>query len=75
MSKVRFILKSYTKEIEVKDEFDTVEDAIENALQHGKTLCNYVENNIAVFTTKEEGLNALEMLTNTYRHYPHFQKK
>lgn len=74
MSKIRFNLRSYTKEIEIKDGFDTIEDAIKDALQHCETLCNCVENNIAVFETREEGLNALEMLTNTYCHYPHFPK-
>lgn len=30
---------------------------------------------ITVFGTREEGLNALEKLTNTYYHYQHFSSK
>lgn len=72
MTKVRFNLRSYGKEIEVKDGFDTVPEAIEDALRHCEALCDSSENDIATFETREEGLKELKKLVNTYCHYQHF---
>ena len=49
-------------------------EAIEDALCHCEALCDSEEKDITVFQTREEGLKALEKLTNTYRHYQHFSK-
>jgi hypothetical protein len=74
MTKVRFNLRSYKKEITVKDGFDTVPEAIEDALRHCEALCDSEEKDIAEFETREQGLEELKKLVNTYCHYQHFSR-
>lgn len=74
MTKVKFKLRSYKKEIKVKNEFDNVPEAIEDALRHCEALCNSEEKDITEFETREQGLEELKKLINTYYHYQHFSR-